>query len=203
MFYYNHAVEDFELPGVDVCGETTFVVTNNADIFTWEGYGLELRVCEDALPKGMDKCKISVKASISGQYEFPKKFGLVSGVFWLRCEPACKFSKPITMKMEHCAKLENAPAKLSFIRSFCTKKKVTYIFEKIPGGHFNKADGTIELTGFSGVAVAGENPDREYCARIYYLSQPRITSYKIDFVVTLNTETHLAVSYCRVGEGGG
>ena len=180
------------------------MVTNNADVFMWEGYGLKLCVCEDSLPKDKEKCKISVKTSISGQYEFPENLSLVSGIVWLRCEPLCKFSKPITLKMEHSA-TAHAAAKLSFVRAFCTKKKATYVFKELPGGHFNKDDGAIELTGFSGLGIAGENPDREYCARIFYLSRPRITSYKIDFVVTWNTKIHHAVSCYRLNLilGGG
>ena len=85
---------------------------------------------------------------------------------------------------------------MSFVRTFCTKKKVPYIFERISGGHFNRGDGTIELKGFSGVAIAGENPEREYCARIFSLSKSGIMNCNlmIDFVVTWNTECHLAVS---------
>lgn len=189
-----YAIEDSELPGVDVFGETTFVVTNNAEVFRWEECGLELCVHEDALPKGTDKCKISIKASIAGQYQFPEDYSLVSAVFWLRCEPLCKFSKAITMKMEHCIKSESAPSKLSFVRTFCIQKELPYTFEKI-GGSFTKADGTIELKGFSGLGVVAEDPsEREYCARIFYLRQPRVTSYEIDFVVTWNIKAHHEVS---------
>ena len=178
-----------------MCGQTTCVVTNNKDVFKWEEYGLELRVCEDSLPKDMDKCKICIKASIAGQYEFPENFCLVSAVFWLRCEPMCKFSKSITMKMEHCIKSENAPTKLSFVRTFCIQKELPYTFKKI-GGCFTKADGTIELKGFSGLAIAAKDPsEQEYCARFFYLRQPRVTSYEIDFVVTWNIKAHHTVSY--------
>ena len=173
-----------------MCGETTFVVTHNADVFKWEEYGLELCVAEDSLPKDMDKCEIRIKASIAGQYQLPETFSLVSAVFWLRCEPMCKFSKAITMKMEHCARSENA--KLSFVRTYCTPKKLPYTFEKI-GGCFTKTDGTIELKHFSGVGIGGD-PNQEYCARIFYLSQPGITIYNIDFTVTWNLKAHRTVS---------
>lgn len=178
-----------------MCGEITFVVTNNADVFTWKEYGLELCVCEDSLPKGMDKCKICIKASIAGQYQFPEELSPVSAVFWLRCVPMFKFPKAITMKMEHCVKAENAPTKLSFVRTFCIQKKLPYTFKKI-GGCFTKTDGTIELKSFSGLAIAAKDPsEQEYCARIFYLRQPRVTSYEIDFVVTWNIKPHLTVSY--------
>ena len=143
----------------------------------------------------MNECEISIKASIAGQYQFPETFSLVSAVFWLRCEPMCKFSKDITMKMEHCAKSENAPANLSFVRTLCTPKKLPYTFEKI-GGCFTKANGIIELKGFSGLATVTSNPnEQEYCARLFYLSQRRVTSYEIDFIVTSNLEAHHTVSY--------
>ena len=185
---------EFELQGVDTCGETKFVVTNSAQLFEWKEFGLKIRIREETLPEGVECCTVRIKASLAGQYQFPQNFHLVSAVFWLRCEPICKFAKSITMEMEHCAKSENT-SKLSFVRSVCTQEKLPYIFRKL-GGTFtcNTCYGTIEMNGFSGHTIAQEGSDeREYGARIYNIHRS-ITSYKIDFVVTWNTKAHLTVS---------
>lgn len=176
-----------------MCGEITYEITNNAEDFMWQEYGLELHVRENSLPKGTDKCKVKIKASVAGQYQFPEDHCPVSAVFWLRCEHMCEFSKPITLRMEHCSKSKK-DTKFSFAKAFCTKKKASYIFEKLLGGCFNKVHGTIELRGFSGVVITEKNPmEQEYCAGTY-LCQSRMTNYKIDFVVTSNTKAHRAVS---------
>ena len=182
------------MEGVDVCGETSLVVTNSAQVFEWEGYGLKLSIPDGSLPKDYDSCKIRIKASLSGQYKFPDDCQLVSAVFWLRCEPMCKFEKPITVEMEHCANLDSASS-LCFVRAQCNQPR-PYTFSKI-GGRFDgdKHYGTIELEGFSGVATTGDSR-RDYCARIYHFNQDEDenTSYEIDFVVTWNIEAKLTVS---------
>ena len=179
-------------------------MTNNADEFRWKKYGLTLHICENSLPKDVEKCTISIKASVAGQYQFPENFHLVSAIFWFRPKPMCKFTKSITMEMEHCAKSENF-AKLSFMRANCTQEKLPYTFKKI-GGHFTSERhiGSIELNGFSGEGIVQEVPPnkhkdsvqylRKYSAMIFHCIHQKSISYRIDFVVTWNTKTHLAVS---------
>ena len=190
-----------------MCGQTTFVITNYAEKFVWEKYGLKLDIRENSLPKGVEKCTVSIGASIAGLYQFPENFHLVSAIFWFRSEPVCKFIKSITMEMEHCAKLENS-AKLSFMRAKCTQEKLPYMLEKIGGGHFtsDRYFGSVELYGFSGVGIAQEeaqtkhqdsspssSPEREYGARVYCIYK-NVISFRFDFVVTWNTTAHLTVS---------
>ena len=181
-----------------MCGETMFVVTKSAQLFEWKEFGLKIHIREETLPEDVERCTVSVKASLAGQYQFPQNLHLVSAVFWLRCEPMCKFAKSVAVEIEHCAKSGNS-SKLSFVRAVCTQEKLPYIFNKL-GGTFADDDcyGAIETNGFSGLAATQEGPDeREYGARIYSICQ-RITSYKLDFVVTWNTKAHLTVSMLLV-----
>lgn len=200
-----HTGGNFELRGVDMCGQTTLVITNDAQEFVWEKYGLKLIIRENSLPKGVEKCTVSIGASIAGLYQFPENFHLVSAIIWFRCEPACtKFTKSITMEMEHCAKLQNS-TKICFMRASCTQERLPYTLKKI-GGSFapDRHFGSIELVGFSGVSIAQEEPQnkhqdsnpcqREYGARVYRHLQKNVISYRIDFVVTWNTTAHLTVS---------
>ena len=197
-----HTVGNFELRGVDMCGQTTFVITDYAEQFIWEKYGLKLHIRKNCLPKGVEKCTVSIGASIAGLYQFPENFQLVSAIFWFRCEPVCKFTKSITMEMEHCAILKNS-TKLSFMKAKCTQEKLPYTLKKVGGRFASDCHfGSIELNGFSGVGIAQEESQdkhqdsslcqREYGARVYCIHK-NVISYGIDFVVTWNTTAHLTV----------
>ena len=204
ILFLSLVVGDLELCGVDVCGETSFVITNSAQPFEWEEFGLKIYVSEGTLPEGVARCVVTVQASIAGQYQFPKNIHLVSAAFVLRCDPVCKFAKAVTMEMDHCAKSADT-SKLSFVRAVCTQETLPYVFKKI-GGHFSgdKHVGTIELNDFSILGTSQEDSttnaqscEREYGVSIFHVIHQRsIKSYcvEIDFVVTWNTKAHLAVS---------
>ena len=186
------------LAGVEVCAETTLVVTNNPQSSIWKGYGLKIHIPQGCLPKDVDKCTIKIQASLSGLYEFPDNSFLVSAVFWLRCEPRCKFSVQISMEIQHCARAENV-TKLSFVKAYCSQKSLPYTFRAVAGGRFGSSCsyGILELDSFSGVAITQEGTEeREYMARLFYLNH-KISTNEIHFVVTWNEETHITVSYSK------
>ena len=92
---------------------------------TWPGYGLRINIPKGCLPAGMEQCTINIKASLAGQYEFPENSHLVSAVFWFHCEDVHKFTRPITVEIQHCAKSENVTnLKLSFVRAICSQKQL-------------------------------------------------------------------------------
>ena len=182
-------------PGVEVCEETTVVITNTPQTSSWKSFGLKLHVPEGSLPVDVKQCTINIKASLAGQYEFPEDSHLVSAVFWLRCEPSCKFTKLITLEIQHCARPENF-SKLSFVRALCSQENLPYTFRQQGGGCFTSSSsyGVLELKGFSGLAVVQEgSQDREYIAKLFYLN-PTIFTYEIHLVMTWNVEAHLTVS---------
>ena len=187
----------WNLRGVQVCGEMTMVVySSHTQQITWKGFGLKLHIQEGSLPAGMEQCILQIKVSLAGQYEFPENSHLVSAIFWLRCETMHKFTKPITVEIQHCAKSENITnLKLNFVRAVCSQKQLPYTFKQLPGGNFtsHSSYGVIELNSFSGVGIMQEgSEDREYCSQLFYLGQPSLC--KIHFVVTWNIEAHLTVS---------
>ena len=172
------------------------MVTNYSQNFIWEGYGLRMNIPYGCLPAGMEQCTVNIKASLAGQYEFPDNYHLVSAIFWLRCKPRCRFRVPISMEIQHCARPENI-SKLSFVKALCSQENLPYTFRRL-GGRFtrNSSYGVLELDSFSGAAVTQEvSEDREYIARLFYLSQT-ISTYEIHLVVTWNIEAHLTVSVC-------
>ena len=181
------------LSGVDVCAETTVIITNNPQTFIWEKFGLRLRIPKGCLPEDVKQCTINIKASLAGNYEFPKDTILVSGVFWLRCEPRCRFNVPVSIEIEHCAESENT-SKLTFVKALCSQKDLPYTFREI-GGQFNKSSyGILELNSFSGLAILLRGSQgREYSARLFYLNQT-VYTYEIHMVITWNIKLHRAVS---------
>ena len=169
------------------------MITSSQQSFIWKGFGLKLNVQQDSLPAGIEECRINIKASIAGQYEFPENLHLVSAVFWLRCEPMCKFTQPLSLEIQQCAKQDNT-SKLYFMRALCSQESLPYTFKQLKtGSHFHQYS-ILQLKSFSGVAVAQEgSEEREYVARLFYLSQS-IYTYDIHLVVTWNIEAHLSVS---------
>ena len=164
---------------------------------TWPGYGLRLHILKGCLPIGINQCTIYIKASTAGQYEFPENSHLVSTIFWLRCEPVCKFVKPITLEIQHCAKLENVSTlNLSFVRAVCSQKQLPYTFKQLPGGNFtsHSSYGAIELNSFSGVGVVQPGSDeRRYFSKIFYRNN-YLGGHQIDLIIVWDIDTHLTVS---------
>ena len=188
----------WNLRGVEVCGEMTVVVYSSHDQqITWPGYGLRLNIPKGCLPAGMEQCTINIKVSLAGQYEFPENSHPVSAVIWLRCEDVRRFTTPITVEIQHCAKSENVTNfKLSFVRAVCNQKQLPYTFKQLVGGNFtsHSSYGVIELNSFSGVGVTQEeSAERLYYSKLFYLSNYCLGGHRIDFAVTWNTEAHINV----------
>ena len=149
---------------------TTFIVPTQGASFEWEGYGLKLHIPEGSRPVGMRECQINIKASLNGQFQLPKDTDLLSPVFWISAP--CKFTKPVTLEIQHCAlRHEAVLSDLSFVSAKCSQKDLPYMFKQLDGGVFTKHSsyGTIQLKHFSGVGVTGtkETPQL-YCTHLYY-----------------------------------
>ena len=148
---------------------TAVVYSSHAQQITWESFGLKLHIHEGSLPTNMEQCTINIMASLAGQYEFPDNSYLVSAIFWFRCEPFCKFTKPIDLEIQQCGMVEDK-FKLSFVRAVCSQKQLPYSFKSI-GGTFTRYSsyGIIELSSFSGLGVVQEGLDeRNYLATLLY-----------------------------------
>ena len=182
---------------------TVVVYSDHDQQITWPGYGLRLNIPKGCLPAGMEQCTINIKASLAGQYEFPENFHLVTAIFWLRCEDVHKFTKPIIVEIQHCAKSENV-TNLSFVRAVCSQKQLPYTFKQLPGGSFtsHSSYGVIELNNFSGVGVTqeGSTAERHYNSKLFYLSNYCLGGHRIDFTIMWNTEAHINVSSYALGD---
>ena len=185
---------------MEVCGEKTVVVySSHPQQFTWEGFGLKLSIPKGSLPAGMQQCTINIKASLAGQYEFPDNHHLVSAVFWLRCEPPIdKFTRPVTVEIQHCARSENT-SRLKFVSAVCSQKQLPYTFKQL-SGDFNSHSsyGVVELNSFSCLAVVQEgSEERNYLSSLLYKEiEGHHTSCIVEIytVITWNLDAHRYVS---------
>ena len=184
------------IPGIEVVGEQELVVTNEAMSFQWKDHGFKLHIPEDTLPKGVSKYSVNIKASLSGLFELPKGYELVSAVYWVTAPG--KFTKPVTIEAQHCANF-NRPSQLRFVQS--AQKALPYKFEVIDGGSFSLGSkyGVLSTTHFSGAGIAkkvrsGEH-SCQYCAQVYFtVKHLQDHWYYCHFVVTKDLEMCLTVS---------
>ena len=186
----------WKLQGVDECNETSVVVqSSQGRLVEWNG--LRLNIHEGSLPKDLQQCTIYIKASLAGDYEIPENSSLVSAIFWLRCEPQCTFTKPITVEIQHCSTKRDL-SRLKIVRAFCSQKHLPYMFKPL-GGRFN-ADtsyGAIEVNSFSGVGVTEDSPvsERKYYSQLFYRSYlSHQQRHEIHMIFAWNTEAHINVS---------
>ena len=187
----------YNLPAENLSAETTVLVTNSEQHFSWCDYGLSLYILENSLPISLHQSSIHITASIMGDYQLPHDTHLVSAVFSIECVPKCHFSQPLVLEIEHCAKQENVQD-LYFLSDDSWDNNG--IFRMIyRGSHFNcghfphqSSYGFIELNDFCRIGVGQKHSNkREYCANVYYSGED--TTYGIHFVVTWNTIAHRKV----------
>ena len=181
--------------------DETSVIVNSSQGQLVEWNGLKLHIHEGSLPEGLHQCKISIKASLAGDYEIPDNSYLVSAIFWLRCEPQCTFSKPITVEIEHCGTSENV-SRLKIVRAYCSQKQLPYNFKPI-GGRFaaQSSYGVVEVNSFSGIGVIQESPssDRLYYSQLFYRSfHSHQQAHDIHIIYTWNTEPHINVRHALI-----
>ena len=135
------------LRGVDVIDHITFAYTGKAQSFEWLNRGFKIHFPENALPPGVDKCRVHIKASLSGQFDFSRDVELVSGLYWLSSRHV--FTRPVTVEIQHCAQ-EDAQQqfRLTYIVASCSQEELPYQFKPLEGGVFSPSSqyGTINLT---------------------------------------------------------
>ena len=170
--------------------ETSVLVTNSEQLFSWDEYGLSLYIPENSLPANLQQCSIHIKATIVGDYQLPQDTYLISAVYWIECVPKCQFCRLLTLKIQHCAKPEGA-SQLCFIKACSMDRGEERVNFEIMPGNFSRHSsyGFIELDSFSGYGVSMKGAkERQYCASIYYSEENK--NHKIHFTVFWNTNVH-------------
>lgn len=186
------------LPGIEeVCPQMSFTYTGKATTFNCS-VGIKISLPDDALPPGAKECEITVKSSISGQFEFPKDTKLVSAVYWIHSSH--NFLRPITIELQHCAPMDGNQL-LSFVTANCPNEHLPYKFRLLSGGVFSpySSYGCIQVSHFSLFAIilrklGVSQVCRTYCAGFYYQADREATMWKVDFTIVWNLELHMKVS---------
>ena len=146
--------------GADIVAETTVELTPGEPLdFHWKGHGLKLYIPADALTLNTpapEPITMTIRASINGQFLLPSDLELVSGIYWVSFSK--RFSKPVTLSVQHCCNLEDADqvSSLCFVTTKCTQEELPYNFKKMTGSSAFSTEscyGTIELTHFCGVGI--------------------------------------------------
>lgn len=183
-----------------VAASTTFTYTGRANTLDWSKYGLQIHFQDDGLPVGATECKLSVRASLSGDFHFPEETELVSGIYAVSA--SCKFCKPVTVELQHCAVLEQEEdsSDMAFVTSSCLQKNLPYNFMILDGGEFPRGRrwGKMQLSHFSLVGAIRRKrphsrPGKEYCGRLYYLATTRHHCWRIHYVIVGNLKLHITV----------
>ena len=172
--------------------ETSVLVTNSEQLFSWDEYGLSLHIPENSLPTNLQQCSIHIKATIMhmGDYQLPQDTHLVSAFYWIKCVPKCQFSQPLTLEIQHCAKPENV-SKLCFIKATSMDDREGRVTFKAVAGNFpvSSSYGFIELDSFSRYGIGQKSAkERQYCASIFYCEDNM--AHKIYFTISWNIKLH-------------
>ena len=159
--------------------------------YEWKGHGLRLQVPADALESLSPPATITIQASLCGHYHLPDNTQLVSAVYWIAFPG--KFSRPVTLEVQHCAALEQSHtlSSLSFVRAKCSQETLPYNFKPIQGGVFSASSrhGAIELSHFSGVGITSEDSEqsKHYTAHTFYIPQSP-TTWLMHFIIICDLE---------------
>ena len=160
---------------MDLTAETSLLVTNSEQQFTWHEYGLNIHIPENSLPEGVQQCSIHIKANLTLEgLHLPQDTHLVSAVYSFKCSPKRQFVKHLTLEIQHCAKLENNE-ELSFVRStsgsnFQIIESRDVLSENVYYSHFPRhtSYGFVELDKFCKFGIIQKGIfKRLYRANIY------------------------------------
>ena len=178
--------------------ETEIRFLDQGGTFEWRGYGLRLHVPEGSLPIGVGECKINIRVSLSGQFQLPQGSDLLSPVFWITA--LYKFTKPLTLEIQHCALTEDEAAlsSLSFVYTNCNQRELPYSFRQLAGGVFttHSSYGSLTLSHFSGIGIIGRilGTQRSYCAYLYH-TKKKVDEWRFYFVITQDLDANNTVCY--------
>ena len=197
--------------GIEVVAETEFKVHSEGSTLEWKGYGLRLHT--PAHTGSEEGHRISVKASLGGQYKLPKDMELLSPVFWISSPSNVNILKSVTMELQHCASRYEVEeeeeeegdgsmlADLSFVsaKPSPSEDQLPYLFKTLEGGVFtcHGSYGSIQLTQpahFYGVGVAGRKmTPRCYCAHVFCAGQG---SYDWRFYIVITRDLDVQKEVC-------
>ena len=201
------------IKGAQIIDSATFPVAPG--IYKWERHNFEICIPEDSVDPSSPPSTMAVYASTRGHYQLPDNTELISGVYWIICSQQFSEEHPVTLKLQHCARIKQPEQRssLSFVTADCTQNTLPYKFKEITGGNFSTDSprGTIQLSHFSAVGLilkrvsrwlcggsdeSEEEVEKECVVRTYYFPQLP-NQFLIHIVITWNVDTFLQVCVCN------
>ena len=180
--------------------QTLVVVRNNtAQSLEWKGYGLKLFIPSDALLPGVESCIITIRVGLSGPFQLPRHYDVISAVYDIRT--TTELARPITTEIEHCAHCNSPRDSSNFTFAVADSKASPYKFELHHGGLFAPLSryGSISIRHFSRFVILRyigqwffSSPSLYYCAQVYYICK-QLADWRVNFVITRDLQTEYKV----------
>ena len=194
-YYYHYPYYKVSaIRGADIVSQTKVEITPGKPFtYSWEGHGFEIHIPADAISDDNGPVTLTIQASLSGDYQLPDDDHVfVSGVYWLALHPPVKFTKEVTVTIQHCGSNDANSTPLSFVKAK-TQSTLPYIFKPMPGGSFSDSqkNGVIKIDHFCGIAVSGKQKSF-YALCTYYLHK-QLNVYETHITVTPDLELQLKV----------
>ena len=91
---------DTVIQGAEIIAQMRVEITPGKQLtYHWEGHGFRVHVPVDAISSESGPVTLSIQASLSGDYQLPDDWVLVSGVYWLALHPPVMLSKSATISV--------------------------------------------------------------------------------------------------------
>ena len=191
------------LPGIDIIGQTQVRVDGaGAQLCEWKDYGLRLYVPQDERRETSDT--IAIKASLSGQFQLPRRHHFVSAIYELSTEREC--SSPVNIEIQHC--VQNLPVddSLSFAVVKMSQKELPYRFELHRDGIFTSQSsyGSISIHQLQSIFLIAivrsvgwlprfsPKPSVKFCTQLFY-TRNQLNDWKLHVVMTRDLEVEKKV----------
>ena len=187
---------------MNIIAETKVIVyQNKAQSFEWKGYGLKLLFPSDVLLPGVESCVITIRVGLSGQFQLPQHYNMISAVFEIKT--TTELARPITIEIEHCAQC-NSSHDSSYITFAVAESQMEppCKFNLHPGGSFAPLSryGSISTQHFSFfvilIHIIGRwffpSPSLYYCAQVYYIRK-QMTDWRVHFIITRDLQVEYKV----------
>ena len=185
----------------EVLAETVIEVTGDGhQSLSWSGHGFRLTVPAGAVPKGTT-ISLAVKSILTGEFDLPKSFQLVSAIFWIKASQL--FSRDVTLHLHHCGVIgsEAQCSQYRFVAGRCSQPDLPYKLVLREGGVFNQHthEASISVKEFSFYAVVGdEASELFYIGQAFYRSVEGMFVWKVDYVITKDMPSLIEVRCCHI-----
>ena len=172
----------------EVLAETVIEVTGDGhQSLSWPGHGFRLTIPAGAVVAG-STISLAVKSILTGEFELPDNFQLLSAIFWIKASQP--FNHSVTLHLHHCAMIESEAQcrRYKFVAGRCSQSDLPYLLKIREGGIFtpHSQEASISVKQFSIYAIATDDPEasKVYIGQAFYRPMQGIYGWQFDFLIT-------------------